>query len=203
MFVEIHISIPFADVLARMPLYAKFMKEVLSNRKKFEKVKTITLNEECSSITQRTIPSKLKDPGSFSLPCTIGEVRIKKAVCDLGASVDKFVIPYDFVMLEMTEDVDILIILGRPFLKTAGINTDVKAGKLTLNMGEENFNFDLNQAKKGLSVETECYGMDIREEFVKEVNDHARGVEAKINENFSLVHEFQGVNKVDITVGPL
>ncbi|XP_017250616.1 uncharacterized protein LOC108221231 [Daucus carota subsp. sativus] len=92
MFREIHISIPFADALAQMPLYAKFMKEVLSNRKKLEAVEKISLNEECSAVIQRKIPPKLKDPRSFSLPCTIGKVRVKKALCDLGASVS--LMPY-------------------------------------------------------------------------------------------------------------
>ncbi|MGI4673509.1 hypothetical protein ACR2XN_29000, partial [Klebsiella pneumoniae] len=61
MFREIYISIPFADALAQMPLYAKFMKTVMSNRKKLEEVETITLNEECSAVIQRKIPPKLKD----------------------------------------------------------------------------------------------------------------------------------------------
>ncbi|XP_074346896.1 uncharacterized protein LOC141685706 [Apium graveolens] len=50
---------------------------------------------------------------------------------------DKFFIPCDFVVLEMDEDVEIPIILGRPFLDTAGTTIDVKAGKLTLNVVEE------------------------------------------------------------------
>ncbi|XP_074336731.1 uncharacterized protein LOC141673902 [Apium graveolens] len=181
MLLEIHISILFADVLAQMPLYAKFMNEVLSNMKKFEEVKTITLNEKCSYVIQCTIPSKLKDTESFSLPCTIGDIGIKKALRDLGASVslmplsiykrlglgelkktrillqlvnrsmkyplgvledvlvkvDRFFILCDFVMLEMNEDADIPIILGRSFLATAGTNIDVKAGKLILNVGEK------------------------------------------------------------------
>lgn len=33
------------------------------------------------------MPPKLKDPGSFSIPCVIGKFVIDKALCDLGASV--------------------------------------------------------------------------------------------------------------------
>ncbi|XP_074347674.1 uncharacterized protein LOC141686545 [Apium graveolens] len=233
MFREIHISIPFADALAQMPLYAKFMKEVLSYRKKFEEVKIITLNEECSSVIQCTIPPKLKDPGSFSLSCTIAEIGIKKALCDLGASVSlmplsiykrlglgelkktrislhladssikyplgvledvlvkvkRFVISCDFVVLEMNEDADIPIILGRPFLATTGTNIDVKASKLTLNVGEEKVDFDLNQDVKGFSVKTGCYLVDVMEELVNEVTDYTRGVEDKIDAHYSLACE--------------
>ncbi|XP_074335971.1 uncharacterized protein LOC141673137 [Apium graveolens] len=218
------------------------MKAVLSNRKKLNEVEIITLNEECSAVIQCKIPLKLKNPGSFSLSCTIGEVEIGKALCDLRASVssmphsmykriglgelkktmislqlvdksikyplgvledvlvkvDKFVIPCDFVVLEMNEDVDIPIILGRPFLETAGTNIDVKAGKLKLNVGEEKVYFDLDQSMKKLSVKIECYMVDV----VKEVNNHAFGVEAEIDEN-SLAREFQGVNEVEVTLRPL
>ncbi|XP_050916503.1 uncharacterized protein LOC127131635 [Lathyrus oleraceus] len=33
------------------------------------------------------MPHKLKDPGSFSIPCVIGKFIIDKALCDLGAIV--------------------------------------------------------------------------------------------------------------------
>ena len=33
------------------------------------------------------MPPKLKDPGSFSIPCVIGKFVINKALCDLGASI--------------------------------------------------------------------------------------------------------------------
>ena len=31
---------------------------------------------------------KMQDPGSFTIPCTIGNVEFKKALCDLGASIN-------------------------------------------------------------------------------------------------------------------
>ncbi|XP_057991677.1 uncharacterized protein LOC131173382 [Hevea brasiliensis] len=39
------------------------------------------------SILQNKLPPKLKDPGSFSIPCHIRETSIERALCDLGASV--------------------------------------------------------------------------------------------------------------------
>ncbi|XP_057986658.1 uncharacterized protein LOC110660337 [Hevea brasiliensis] len=46
--------------------------------------------------------------------------------------VGKSLILVDFVVLEMKEDVHIPIVLGRPFLVTAGAMIDVKNGRLTL-----------------------------------------------------------------------
>ncbi|KAJ9145987.1 hypothetical protein P3X46_028310, partial [Hevea brasiliensis] len=51
-----------------MPSYAKFLKEILSNKRKLEDHETVALTEECSAILQRKLPPKLNDPGSFSIP---------------------------------------------------------------------------------------------------------------------------------------
>jgi len=50
MFKKLHINIPFAKALAQMPKYAKFMKEILRNKRKLEDHETVMLNEECSAI---------------------------------------------------------------------------------------------------------------------------------------------------------
>ncbi|XP_057999237.1 uncharacterized protein LOC131178306 [Hevea brasiliensis] len=52
-----------------------------------EDYENVALTEECSAILQNKLPPKLKDPGSFSIPCHIGETSIERALCDLGASV--------------------------------------------------------------------------------------------------------------------
>ncbi|KAL0361953.1 UNVERIFIED_CONTAM: hypothetical protein Sradi_3879800 [Sesamum radiatum] len=77
-----------------MPSYAKFLKEVISNKRKWENGETVKLNEECSAILQNKLPPKLKDPGSFSIPCTIGDMNFEKALCDLGASINLMLIQF-------------------------------------------------------------------------------------------------------------
>ena len=37
-------------------------------------------------------PPKLKDPGSFNIPCRIGDLAFNKALCDISASVS--LMPY-------------------------------------------------------------------------------------------------------------
>ncbi|KAJ9169018.1 hypothetical protein P3X46_020488 [Hevea brasiliensis] len=131
---KLYINIPFTEALSEMPSYAKFLKEILSKKRKLEDYGTVALIEGCSAILQNKLPPKLKDPRSFSVPCLIGDKKIDKALCDLGAienipiKVGKFFILVDFVVLEMEEDVQIPIILGRPFLATAGAIIDVKNG---------------------------------------------------------------------------
>ena len=72
-FKKLHINIPFAEALQNMPSYAKFLKEILSKKRKFEEYETVTLSEECSAVIQRKLLPKLKDPGSFTVPCAFGD----------------------------------------------------------------------------------------------------------------------------------
>jgi len=71
-----------------MPSYAKFMKEILTHKRKLKENEIVMLTEECSAILQNKLPPKLKDPGSFTIPCTIGECYFQKALCDLGVSIN-------------------------------------------------------------------------------------------------------------------
>lgn len=199
-FKKLHINIPFAETLAQMPSYAKFMKDILSNKRKLEDNETVMLTEECSAILQHKLPPKLKDPGSFTIPCHIGNLYIDKALCDLGASinlmplslfrklglrkakpttvslqladssikhprgicedilvkVDKFIYPADFIILDMEEDRDVSIILGRPFLVTRRALIDVQKGQLILRLNEEELTINVFRAFRFQSEPDSC-----------------------------------------------
>ncbi|GJS42769.1 reverse transcriptase domain-containing protein [Tanacetum coccineum] len=70
-----------------MPKYAKFMKDLLTQRGRGNKASKITLNERCSTVVLNKIPLKEKDPGSFTISCIIGQSGINKALADLRASI--------------------------------------------------------------------------------------------------------------------
>ncbi|XP_038685730.1 uncharacterized protein LOC119985512 [Tripterygium wilfordii] len=72
----------------QIPKYVKFLKELCTNKRRFEEHETVALSEEVSAMLQRKLPPKLKDHGSFTIPCTIGEKRFEKALLDLGASIN-------------------------------------------------------------------------------------------------------------------
>jgi len=84
---KLYINVPFTEVLTQMPTYAKFLKEILSNKRKIEEDEIVNLTEERSAIIQKKLSPKLKDPGSFSIPCVLGSEIVKKAMCELGVSV--------------------------------------------------------------------------------------------------------------------
>ena len=66
----------------------------------------------------------------------------------------------DFIVLEMEEDTEISIILGRPFLATAGAIIDVKNDKLTLKVGQEEVEFNLSKATKYPFFTDSAYQID-------------------------------------------
>jgi hypothetical protein len=69
-----------------MSTYAKFLKDILSNRRKLDE-KTVTLTEKVNAIVMNRLPPKLQDPDSFTILCAIGSTKFSRALCDLGASV--------------------------------------------------------------------------------------------------------------------
>ncbi|KAJ0520261.1 putative nucleotidyltransferase, Ribonuclease H [Helianthus annuus] len=92
LFKQLHINLPFVEALAQMPKYAKFLKDILSNKKKLEELSHVSLSEECSAVLQNRLPKKMTDPGSFTIPCLIGDLSVSNALADLGASIN--LMPY-------------------------------------------------------------------------------------------------------------
>ena len=60
----------------------------------------------------------------------------------------KFIFPVGFVVMDMEEDTQVPLLLGRPFLATRTALIDVKKGELTLRVGDEVVHFNLNQSLK-------------------------------------------------------
>ena len=71
-----------------MPLYAKFLKDMLTQKNKYIHSDTIVVEGNCSVVIQRILPPKHKDPGSVTVPCSIDEVFVGKALIDLGAIIN-------------------------------------------------------------------------------------------------------------------
>ena len=162
-FKKLEITMPFGEALQQMPLYSKFLKDMLTQKNKYIHSENIIVEGNCSVIIQRILPSKHKDPGSVTIPCSISEVSVGKTLIDLGASINLMPLsmcrrlgeleimptrmtlqladrsitrPYgvigdvlvwvkhlifltDFVVMDIEEDADIPLIMGRPFMSTA------------------------------------------------------------------------------------
>ena len=84
-FKKIEINIPFVEAITQMPNYAKFQKDILSKKKKIAEEGIVSLTATCSAVIQNSLLAKMKDPGSFTIPCSIGKYELKEALCDSGA----------------------------------------------------------------------------------------------------------------------
>ncbi|XP_060200643.1 uncharacterized protein LOC132628909 [Lycium barbarum] len=214
---QLYINIPFTDALTQMPSYAKFLKDILSSKRKLEELSVVKLTEKCSAILQNKLPQKLSDPGSFTIPCTLGGAHFEKALCDSGASinlmpfsnfrklelgeikdtsvslqlsdqstkkpkgiienvlvrVDKFIFPADFIVLEMEENTEVPLMLGRPFLATGRSIIDVHQGQLILRVDEERVIFDMQKIMKFPEDElsSSCFQIDLLNDLADEYKD--------------------------------
>ncbi|XP_048432604.1 uncharacterized protein LOC103956471 [Pyrus x bretschneideri] len=155
LFKRVNINIPLLDAVKQILRYAKIFKDVCTKKKRFAKHETVMLSEECCVVLQKKLPPELKDPGSFTIPCTIGNTYFDKSLCDL-----------DFVVLDMEEDREIPIILGRPFLATADTVIEVRKDLVTLRVQGEHVVFKVFEAIK-CSNEAECFEVNF---LNKEVN---------------------------------
>ncbi|KAL0361712.1 UNVERIFIED_CONTAM: Retrovirus-related Pol polyprotein from transposon opus [Sesamum radiatum] len=80
---------------------------------------------------------------------------------DVLVKVGKFVIPVDFVVLDMEEDANTPLILGRPFLATGKALIDVQKGQLTLRINDEEVIFNVFKAIKTPRVaDHEAFSID-------------------------------------------
>ena len=103
-----------------MPLYAKFLKEILSKKRKIAEEGIVNLTATCSAIIQQKLLTKMKDPGSLGL-------------CDSGASIN--LMPLSMVQRlslgELTPTTITLQMADRSMAQLEGILEDVlvKVGK--------------------------------------------------------------------------
>ncbi|CAN6547458.1 unnamed protein product [Malus baccata var. baccata] len=122
-FRKVQVNIPLLDAIKQVPRYAKFLKELCTNRRRISTKEVVKVGENVSAILQRKLPPKCKDPGSFTIPC-----------------VNHLIFLADFYVLEMDESdhaPSLPILLGRPFMKTARTKIDVYNGTLTMEFDGE------------------------------------------------------------------
>ena len=65
---------------------------------------------------------------------------------DVLIKVGKFIFLVDFVIMQMEEDTQIPLLLGRPFLVTRAALIDVQKGELILRVGNEAVHFNINRS---------------------------------------------------------
>ena len=226
-----------------MPTYAKFLKEILSKKRKIAEEGIVNLTATCSAVIQQKLLANMKDPGSFTISCSIGKYEFKKALCDSGASINlmpllvvqrlslgeltpttitlqmadrsmaqpegvledvlvkvgKFIFPVDFVIMKIEEDTQVPLLVGRPFLAIGAALIDVQKGELTLRVGNEAVNFNLNRSWEHPDVDVEsCMAVENNSLLSVELNSNCI-LQHSINE---IEMNFQYLESIDCEMLP-
>ncbi|KAK8657033.1 hypothetical protein V6N13_098967 [Hibiscus sabdariffa] len=85
---HVHINLPLVEALQQMPNYAKFLKDMVSRKKRIKEFETTAATETCLALMHNKVPAKKSDPGSFTIECFIGHNYPTKALCDPGVSIN-------------------------------------------------------------------------------------------------------------------
>ncbi|XP_075074576.1 uncharacterized protein LOC142162155 [Nicotiana tabacum] len=172
MLSQVQLNIPLVDVLREIPKYAKYIKDIVTHKRRLTEFETVALTED------------------FTIPVCIGNVDMGRALCDLGASINlmplslfkqlglgaprpttvmlqladrsiahpegviedvllqigKFIFPADFIILDYEADELVPIILGRPLLATGDAIIKVREGKMILRVEDEEAIFNVYKA---------------------------------------------------------
>nr|XP_027086604.1 uncharacterized protein LOC113708340 [Coffea arabica] len=87
-FRKVEINIPLLDAIKQVPKYAKFLRDLCVNRRRLRGDERVIVGKNVSAVLQRKLPPKCGDPGMFTIPCKIGNTVIRRAMLDLGASIN-------------------------------------------------------------------------------------------------------------------
>ena len=104
---------------------------------------------------------------------------------DVLVKVDKFIFPADFIVLDMEEDKEIPIILGRPFLATGRVMIDVQRGELKLRVQEDEVKFNVFEAVRHLVESDTCFIVETVEAIVSSQSGLTDPLEASLVQSVS------------------
>ncbi|XP_021980449.1 uncharacterized protein LOC110876589 [Helianthus annuus] len=119
------------DAIKQVPAYAKYLKELCTQKRHNKFPKKIALTEKVSAVLSGDLPPKLRDPGAPLIPIQVGEFKMSRALLDLGASVS--ILPRNYMQIENTKQPN--VILGRPFLATANALVGCRNGTVDITFG--------------------------------------------------------------------
>nr|KYP77135.1 Retrovirus-related Pol polyprotein from transposon 17.6 [Cajanus cajan] len=91
---------------------------------------------------------------------------------DVLVKVDRLLPPADFVVMDIEEDIDVPLILSRPFMKTARVLIDVDDGKLKVRVNDEEVNFDVFDAMHYPKDKNSCFRVDVIDGLIEDTRKH-------------------------------
>ncbi|XP_070025384.1 uncharacterized protein [Nicotiana sylvestris] len=133
---HVNVNLPFTEVISQIPAYAKFLKDIITNKRKIEEMLVVKVIEHYSAIFQDKLLQNKQI--KITLEGIVEEVLVR---------VDKFIFPVDFTVVKMEENKEISLILGRTFLEIGRAILDIHERNLMLRVGEETVTFEMTVEK--------------------------------------------------------
>ena len=96
----------------------------------------------------------------------------KGVVEDVLVKGDKFIFLADFIVLDIEEDIEVPLIMGRPFLATGRALIDVAAGELIIRVNNQEVTFNIFKAMDYPKAADECFAFDVIESAVGGLKNH-------------------------------
>ncbi|GKE66206.1 ribonuclease H-like domain, reverse transcriptase, RNA-dependent DNA polymerase [Tanacetum coccineum] len=134
-----------------------------------------------------SLPKKEKDPRNRTVKHPKGIAK------NILIGIDKFVFPIDFIILDMPEDVNVPLILGRPFLSTAHAKIDVFKRNITLRVRDEKIIF--KSVKPASSLIKRVYMLSLKERMDFDLEARLMGETLILNRSFDPYIELNHLNE--------
>ncbi|XP_022866974.1 uncharacterized protein LOC111386743 [Olea europaea var. sylvestris] len=176
-FHKVQVNIPLLDAIYQVPRYAKFLKDLCTNKHRLKGNEVVSIRENISAVLQKKLPPKYKDPGSFTILCIFGNTRFENAMLDLGASIN--VMPYSIyasLNLGSLKETGVIIQLAdrsnafpKGVLEDVLVQIDVHDGTLTMEFDGEIIRFNIFKAMRYPSDLHACFSIDIIDSLVQKV----------------------------------
>nr|GEU64340.1 hypothetical protein [Tanacetum cinerariifolium] len=116
--------------------------------KEAHKLKILETYSIGTTLHDNTLPQKEKDPGRdlihtrLTVELVDNTIKHQRGIAkNMLVRIGKLIFPVDFIILDIPEDDEVLLILGRPFLSTTHAKIDGFKRKITLRVGEEKIIF--------------------------------------------------------------
>ncbi|XP_058757595.1 uncharacterized protein LOC131630872 [Vicia villosa] len=110
-------------------------------------------------------------------------------VQDMLVKVDKFLFPVDFVVVDMEEDCDVPLILGRPFMKTTRMMIDIDDGIMKVRVQDKEVIFTLFESTKPPKDEHDNFRIDDEKGEIIEVANQFHKDKEKANHEGKTHHK--------------
>ncbi|KAF8075364.1 hypothetical protein N665_1100s0003 [Sinapis alba] len=160
---EVHITMPIIDAFMLVPQYSKFLKDAVTKKKEMEGMRCLCDLGASVSLMPLSIAKKIGftqyKKCRISLVLADRSVKLPIGILeDLPVMIGNCEVPTGFVVLEMDEEPKDPLILGRPFLATAGAIVNVRDDKIDLNLGKRNtLHFDVKEVMKKPTIQGQIF----------------------------------------------